>query len=96
VGVNDGNAVLVFVGEAVIVAVQVGGSMTRGVGVLVGSVIVAGSVGGGNGFNDPDGSKKIIKDTHATHNTVNKTNIVRTFQMMAEFFLVLSTAKSSL
>jgi len=88
--------VLVFVGEAVIVAVQVAGSATWGVGVLVGRVIVAGRVGGGNGFNGPLGFTKIIRATHATHNTINKTNIVSTFHMMAEFFLVLSAAKSSL
>jgi hypothetical protein len=94
--VDDGNGVVVFVGEGVMVGVHVAGKPTRGVGVLVGNSATAGNVGFGNGLNDPVGSKKIIKKTPATHNVDNKTITVRIFQMMSDVFLVLSAANSSL
>jgi hypothetical protein len=82
VAVGGGGGVSVGVCEAV--GVQVGGRMNIAVGVSVGSLTAAGSVGGGNGLKPILGLAKIAAKAAIRQIVVSSVPRVRRFQITAK------------
>jgi hypothetical protein len=77
----------VAVGTREAVGVQVGGKISRGVGVAVGKDARDGSVGGGKGLNPMYGLMKIMRKTVPTHKAARTTTTVNRLSTSANVSL---------